>query len=91
LKNGTGDANDIWRIDVVGGKTGDYINVVSSRIRFFHQLTKCVLSGTGKQLPKWAYEQMEVSCSPNQRDIRKSTFWNIEENRFPRCMNFCPH
>ncbi|ODN04599.1 Protein O-mannosyl-transferase 2, partial [Orchesella cincta] len=86
-ENGTGDANDVWRIDVVGGKPGDSINVVSSRLRFIHQLQNCILSGTGKQLPKWAYEQMEVSCAQNHRDVRKSTYWNIEENHFPRLPN----
>ena len=85
LQNGTGDANDIWRIEVIGGKPGDFISVVSSRVRFFHQLQNCVLTGTGKQLPKWAYEQMEVACNPNHRDVKKNTYWNIEENYFPRC------
>jgi dolichyl-phosphate-mannose-protein mannosyltransferase len=90
-ENGTGDANDVWRIEVVGGKTGDYIKVVSSRLRFVHQLQNCVLSGTGKQLPKWAFEQMEISCSGNHRDVRKSTFWNVEENHFPRLPNISFH
>jgi len=70
----------------VGGKAGDFISVVSSRLRLYHQLQNCVLSGTGKQLPKWAYEQMEVGCSANLRDVKKNTYWNIEENHFPRRM-----
>ena len=87
-ENGTGDANDVWRIEVVGGKEGDKISVVNSRLRFVHLLQNCVLSGTGKQLPKWAYEQMEVACATNHRDVKKSTYWNVEENHFPRCKNF---
>jgi dolichyl-phosphate-mannose--protein O-mannosyl transferase len=31
------------------------------------------------------YEQQEVTCNPNLRDA--AAVWNVEDNRFPRCMS----
>ncbi|KAL0819896.1 hypothetical protein ABMA28_007908 [Loxostege sticticalis] len=40
----------------------------------------CALTTSGKQLPKWGYEQQEVACNPNLRD--KNALWNVEDNVF---------
>lgn len=48
-----------------------------------HYLLACALTVSGKQLPKWGYEQQEVACNPNLRD--PSAVWNVEENIFPKC------
>lgn len=82
IQNGTGDANDVWRINVIGAKDGTEILTVSSKLRFVHYLQSCVLTTSGKQLPKWAYEQQEVSCNPNLRD--PNAYWNVEENIFEK-------
>lgn len=84
-ENGTGDANDIWKIEVVGGKDGDRILTVTSKLKLTHILANCALHTHTKQLPKWAYEQMEVSCNPNLRDM--SNLWNVEDNVFPHLPN----
>ena len=44
---------------------------------------KCVISCSGKQLPKWGYEQQEISCNPTTRDPNSQ--WNVEDNFYPRC------
>lgn len=82
FKNGTGDANDVWRVTIYGAKDGTELTAVSSKVRFVHYLQSCALTTTGKQLPKWGYEQQEVSCNPNLRDM--NAIWNIEENIFER-------
>jgi len=84
-ENGTGDANDVWRVEIVGGREGDKIETVTSRIKFTHYFMKCVLTCGGKQLPKWGYEQMEVSCNPTQRD--PNALWNVEDNHFAKLPN----
>ncbi|XP_046402007.1 protein O-mannosyl-transferase 2 [Ischnura elegans] len=84
-ENGTGDANDVWKVVVVGGKENDVIQTVSSKLKFVHYLQHCALTSSGKQLPKWAYEQAEVSCNLNLRD--ESALWNIEDNYFPKLPN----
>ncbi|RZC38810.1 protein O-mannosyl-transferase 2, partial [Asbolus verrucosus] len=84
-ENGTGDANDVWKINVVGAKDGTEITAVSSKLKFVHYLQSCALTTSGKQLPKWAYEQQEVSCNPNLRD--PNGVWNVEENVFEKLAN----
>ena len=34
---------------------------------------KCVLTSGGKQLPKWGYEQQEISCNPTTRQVVQCT------------------
>ncbi|KAG1683677.1 Protein O-mannosyl-transferase 2 [Nymphon striatum] len=84
-ENGVGDSNDVWRVEVVGGAEGEIAHTVTSKLRFVHYLTGCALHSHSKQLPKWGYEQMEVSCNPNTRD--KNNLWNVEDNIFPRLPN----
>ncbi|XP_068893281.1 protein O-mannosyl-transferase 2 isoform X1 [Tenebrio molitor] len=84
-ENGTGDANDVWKISIVGAKDGTEVTAVSSKLKFVHYLQSCVLTTSGKQLPKWAYEQQEVSCNPNLRD--PNGIWNVEENVFEKLPN----
>ncbi|KAF7269385.1 hypothetical protein GWI33_017588 [Rhynchophorus ferrugineus] len=84
-ENGLGDANDVWRVVVQDGKDGSEVTAVRSKLKFVHYLQSCVLTTTGKQLPKWAYEQQEVTCNPNLRD--SNSLWNVEENIFEKLPN----
>nr|XP_026490998.1 protein O-mannosyl-transferase 2 isoform X2 [Vanessa tameamea] len=79
-EDGVGDANDVWKVIISGGKDGDEIQTVRSKIMFVHYLQACALTTTGKQLPKWGFEQQEVACNPNLRD--KNALWNVEDNIF---------
>ncbi|XP_049547589.1 protein O-mannosyl-transferase 2 [Anopheles darlingi] len=79
-EDGMGDTNDVWQVQIVGGKTGDIVETVTSRLVFYHYIERCVLTTTGKQLPKWGFEQQEVTCNPNIRD--KAAQWNVEDNQF---------
>ncbi|XP_037954211.1 protein O-mannosyl-transferase 2-like [Teleopsis dalmanni] len=76
--NGVGDANDIWRVVIVGGKVNNTVKTVTTKVMFIHVLQNCALTASGKQLPKWGFEQQEVSCNPNLRD--KYAYWNFEDN-----------
>lgn len=84
-ENGTGDANDVWKVEVVGGVPGEVVQTVTSKLKLIHYLTGCALHSHNKQLPKWGYEQMEVTCNPNVRD--KNTLWNVEDNHYPHLPN----
>jgi len=84
-ENGTGDANDVWRVEIVGGKDGDIVNTLISRLKFHHYFVKCVLTCSGKNLPKWGFEQQEVSCNPTTRDPNAE--WNVEDNIFEKLPN----
>ncbi|CAH1111302.1 unnamed protein product [Psylliodes chrysocephalus] len=84
-ENGTGDANDVWRVTVAGAKLGSDVTAVTSKLKFVHYLQSCILTTSGKQLPKWGYEQQEVTCNPNLRD--QNALWNVEENIFEKLPN----
>ncbi|XP_060118727.1 protein O-mannosyl-transferase 2 [Heteronotia binoei] len=84
--NGTGDSNDFWRIEVVGRKAGKHIKVLRSQIRLIHLATGCILGSTGKTLPKWGWEQVEVTCTPYQKESPNS-LWNVEDHINPRLRN----
>ncbi|XP_037294081.1 protein O-mannosyl-transferase 2 isoform X2 [Manduca sexta] len=79
-QDGIGDANDVWKIVISGGRDGDEVQTVKSKLILVHYLQACALTTTGKQLPKWGYEQQEVACNPNLRD--KNALWNVEDNIF---------
>lgn len=84
--NGSGDANDLWKVEVCGGRTGDLVKVLRSKVRFLHQATGCVLHSSGKTLPKWGWEQVEVTCSPYLKETLSSQ-WNIEDHFNPKLPN----
>ncbi|XP_078516081.1 protein O-mannosyl-transferase 2 [Lissotriton helveticus] len=84
--NGTGDSNDFWRIDVVGSKEGSCIKVLRSKIRLTHLATGCLLGSSGKPLPKWGWEQGEVTCSPYPKET-PNTLWNVEDHVNPKLPN----
>ncbi|XP_018402294.1 PREDICTED: protein O-mannosyl-transferase 2 [Cyphomyrmex costatus] len=84
-ENGTGDANDVWKILITNGRDGDIVETVTSKLKFVHYLHHCVLTCSGKTLPKWGYSQQEVSCNPNMRD--KNGLWNIEDNQYAKLPN----
>ncbi|CAH0728120.1 unnamed protein product, partial [Brenthis ino] len=81
-EDGVGDANDVWKVVVSGGQDGDEVLTVRSKLMFVHYLQACALTTTGKQLPKWGFEQQEVACNPNLRD--KNALWNVEDNIFDK-------
>ncbi|EHB04791.1 Protein O-mannosyl-transferase 2 [Heterocephalus glaber] len=84
--NGTGDSNDFWRIEVVNRKFGNRIKVLRSRIRLIHLVTGCVLGSSGKVLPKWGWEQLEVTCTPYLKQTLNS-IWNVEDHINPKLPN----
>lgn len=87
-ENGLGDANDIWKIQKVSGSgvgasrddQDDRIFTVKTKFKLVHYLTNCALHSHPKHLPKWGYEQLEVTCNPKLYD--KNNYWNIEDNDF---------
>ena len=53
-QNGTGDANDVWRVVIEGGQENEILETVRHRFKLVHYLQNCVLTTTKKQLPKWS-------------------------------------
>ncbi|CAG5118791.1 unnamed protein product [Candidula unifasciata] len=84
-QNGTGDANDIWMVEVEGASRGDKVQTVRSKIKFIHYHARCLLHSHDRKLPKWGWEQLEVTCKPNLHDTTSA--WSVEEVIDPRLPN----
>jgi dolichyl-phosphate-mannose--protein O-mannosyl transferase len=70
-------------VSIPGGREGEPIRTVSTKFKLIHYFQHCAVTAPGKQLPKWGFEQQEVSCNPNLRD--KNGLWNVEDNFFELC------
>ncbi|CAI8034049.1 Protein O-mannosyl-transferase 2 [Geodia barretti] len=81
-ENGVGDANDIWVVEILGssgsGNHGDQVRTVTSVLKLRHLNLGCYLHSHSTQLPKWGWEQLEVTCNPQASD--RNNLWNVEGN-----------
>ena len=77
-EDGVGDSNDIWIVEVVGEELGEPVQALASTIKLYHYNTKCALHSHNRQLPKWGWEQLEVTCNPFIFD--PGNYWNVEYN-----------
>lgn len=84
-QDGHGDANDIWQISIPGAEDRAPVLVIRSQIKLIHYHVRCALQSHDKKLPKWGWEQLEVTCNPNARDPK--TLWSVEEVRDDRLAN----
>ena len=53
-QNGKGDFNDVWEVEVEGGRHGDRVKTVASVVKLRHVSLGCYLHSHGTQLPKWS-------------------------------------
>eukprot|EP00127_Corallochytrium_limacisporum_P005648 Clim_evm27s210 gene=Clim_evmTU27s210 len=81
--NGNGDVNDLWRIEVVsdGGPDGEIV-VPDTQLRLVHVTTGYALFSHNEKLPKWGYEQQEVTATPETK--HPNTVWNVEFHEHPK-------
>lgn len=93
--DGEGDANDLWRVEIISGgheaqQLGDNgrprVQVLTTLFRLIHVGVGCALHSHGKQLPKWGYEQLEVTCNPSVSDADNT--WNVERHENARFADY---
>ncbi|KAL7751599.1 Protein O-mannosyltransferase 2 [Sorochytrium milnesiophthora] len=82
-----GDANDYWIVEIVDdllyGKKVDSIKKLSTRVRFRHKLSGCLLRSHNVNLPPWGFKQAEVVCDKragNKKDRDVYNMWNMENH-----------
>ncbi len=83
-----GDANDEWRVEIVefegkNKKAGDQLHTLRSKFKLVHVNMACDLFSHKVKLPKWGFEQQEVTCM-RSAVLAKST-WIIESNAYNAC------
>ncbi|KAG0045646.1 hypothetical protein BGZ83_009120 [Gryganskiella cystojenkinii] len=78
-----GDANDEWRIEIVDRDGTDpesstSLQTLRSKFKLVHVNQNCDLFSHKVKLPKWAFEQQEVTCMRSA--VVAKTTWMIESN-----------
>ncbi|KAF9319895.1 Protein O-mannosyl-transferase 1 [Linnemannia elongata] len=76
-----GDANDEWRVEIVEGKdeeSGKYLHTLNTQFKLVHTNMNCDLFSHKVKLPKWAFEQQEVTCMRSA--VLAKTTWVVESN-----------
>ncbi|XP_048585823.1 protein O-mannosyl-transferase 2 isoform X2 [Nematostella vectensis] len=84
-EEGKGDANDFWRVEIVSGSPDNHVKTVRTIFRLIHVNLDCALHMGSKTLPKWGWEQLEVTCNPVQHEL--GNMWNVEghdNDRIPK-------
>lgn len=64
---------------MIGASSNSVVKTVTTKFMLVHYLERCVLTTSGKQLPKWGFEQQEVTCNAKIKDSNAK--WNIEYNK----------
>ncbi|KAI4469093.1 prolyl-trna synthetase [Holotrichia oblita] len=86
-ENGTGDANDVWRVSIIAEKDGSEVTAVNyGKIKLVHYLQTCILTTSGKQLPKMGLRTARGDLQPQfKRD--PNAVWNVENITFDKLEN----
>ncbi|SCW01872.1 LAFE_0E09142g1_1 [Lachancea fermentati] len=78
-----GDGNDDWVVEIdqeasAPGEGQKRIRAIETKFRLRHALTGCYLFSHEVKLPKWGFEQQEVTCASQGK--KHLTLWYIEGN-----------
>ncbi|KAJ3289744.1 Protein O-mannosyltransferase 2 [Borealophlyctis nickersoniae] len=78
-----GDRNDLWKVekvdDIIEPKS-KHIRSLTTRMRFRHIQSGCLLRSHGVTLPQWGFKQMEVVCQKKGENDSPNNMWNIEQH-----------
>ncbi|ANB10931.1 dolichyl-phosphate-mannose-protein mannosyltransferase PMT1 [Sugiyamaella lignohabitans] len=78
-----GDANDNFRVEILEkysepGVARERVRTLQTKFRLVHTMTGCHLFSHAVKLPKWAFEQQEVTCIKG--GTLPNTIWYVEDN-----------
>lgn len=78
-----GDPNDDFIVEIVkdksvAGVAQERLRAIDTVFRLRHAMTGCYLWSHESQLPKWGFEQQEVTCAT--QGIKPLSLWYIEDN-----------
>ncbi|CDH15594.1 probable Dolichyl-phosphate-mannose--protein mannosyltransferase 1 [Zygosaccharomyces bailii] len=78
-----GDANDDWIIEIdkdesVPGPAQDHVRALETKFRLRHAMMNCYLFSHEVKLPKWGYDQQEVTCAYSGQP--SLTLWAVEQS-----------
>lgn len=81
-----GDGNDNWAIEIdkdatAPGEAQERVKALETKFRLKHTIMNCHLFSHEVKLPKWGFEQQEVTCASQGKP--HLTLWYIEGNSHP--------
>jgi len=81
-----GDANDDFVVEIAKDlstteEAKENVRAIQTVFRLRHAMTGCYLFSHEVKLPKWAYEQQEVTCAT--QGIKPLSYWYVETNENP--------
>lgn len=81
-----GDANDHFRVEILKdwsakGKAQTHLRAMETKFKLVHVMSGCVLFSHNVKLPKWGFEQQEVTCVKGAS--LANSIWQIEQNSHP--------
>lgn len=82
----TNDTNDHWIVEIVRGEdvtSGETLTTFRSHFKLKHKNRNCYLFSHSVKLPKWGFEQQEVTCGTGV--LKRNTIWRVEANEHPDC------
>lgn len=82
-----GDSNDNFRVEIIAKKSEpglarERVRTLETKFRLVHMMSGCAVFSHDIKLPKWAFEQQEVTCM--KQAAQPNTLWYIEENFHPK-------
>lgn len=86
-KDFAGDINDNFRVEIVQdqsdkGVASERLRTIRTKFRLQHTVTGCYLFSHSVKLPKWGFEQQEVTCVKGGNV--PNSIWIVEQNSHPR-------
>jgi dolichyl-phosphate-mannose-protein mannosyltransferase len=78
-----GDPNDDFIVEIVKdlsvlGEAQERVRAIDTIFRLRHAMTGCLLWSHETKLPKWGFEQQEVTCTT--QGIHSLSYWYVEDN-----------
>jgi len=78
-----GDANDYFRVEIVksmsdGAEAKTRVRTIETKFRLIHLMTGCAVFSHKVKLPKWGFEQQEVTCA--RQGTLPNSIWYVESN-----------
>ncbi|KAK9510733.1 hypothetical protein O3M35_005460 [Rhynocoris fuscipes] len=76
-------AQNLWKVDIINRENeGNVWHTIQSQVRLIHVNSSQALRYSGRQLPDWGFNQMEIVTDKNI--IQDDTVWNVEEHRYTK-------
>ncbi|KJY02297.1 dolichyl-phosphate-mannose-protein mannosyltransferase [Zymoseptoria brevis] len=85
-KGFAGDANDLFRVEIQkkmsdGAVAKERLRTIETKFRLIHIMSGCALFSHKVKLPKWGFEQQEVTCA--KQGTLPNSLWYVESNVHP--------